>query len=289
MKIKRNDEKNINKISKVAIKDFQKKQILANILYHKIFLGMCTFVNIGLLIFIIMYKNQLQKIESLTKKYTREYQKNEATLEERRSTVDHKLVNIISISKKSNDICFAYSFENKTEYEMVYNFIVNFYINNPSNSIDIGKFKLQMIYQSNSDGPDFDTFAHILNFQKKTLFIIDTVGDKKFGIYLDEMIFFENKEYFSKENKMFLFSFQSKQMYNYIGKGPGLKINKKNILEIGNEEIIIYNYFYNNGGYINFPLKSFEGLNENKNFFTEENGEFDIKKIEVFTFSRHKY
>ena len=289
MKIKRNDEKNINKNSKAAIKDFQKKQILTNILYHKIFLGMCALVNIGLLIFIIMYKNQLQKIELLTKKYTREYQKNEATLEERRSTVDHKLVNIIAISKKSNDICFAYSFENKTEYEMVYNFIIQFYVNNPLDSIDIGKFKLELIYQSTSDGPDFDTFVHILNFHRKTLFIIDTVENKKFGIYLDEMIFFENIEFISKENQMFIFSFQTKKMYKYIGKGPGLKINKKNILEIGNEEIVIYNNFYNNGGYINFPLKGFEGLNENENIFTEGKGEFDLKKIEVFTFARHKF
>ena len=284
MKIKRNDEKNINKNSKVAIKDFHKKQILTNILYHKIFLGMCAFVNFGLFIFIVMYKNQLQKIELLTKKYTREYQKNEATLEERRSTVDHKLVNIIAISKKSNDICFAYSFENKTEYEMVHNFIIQFYVNNPLESIDIGKFKLQLIYQSTSDGPDFDTFKNILNFQKKTLFIIDTVENKKFGIYLDEMIFFENIEFISKENKMFIFSFQTKKMYKYIGKGPGLKINKKIILEIGNEEIIIYNNFYNNGGYINFPLKGFKGLNEN--IFTEGKGEFDLKKIEVFSFAR---
>jgi hypothetical protein len=286
MKIKRNDEKNINKNSKVAIQDFQKKQILTNILYHKIFLGMCVFVNVGLLIFILMYKNQLQKIELLTKKYTREYQKNEETLGERRLTLDHKLVNIMSISKKSNDICFAYSFENKTEYEMVYNFIIQFYINNPSNSIDIGKFKLQLIYQSTTDEPNFDVFSHLLNFHKKTLFIIDTVEDKKFGIYLDEMIFFENIEFVSKENKMFLFSFQTKQMYKYIGKGPGLKINKENILEIGNEEIIIYNNFYNNGGYINFPLKGFKGLNEN--IFTEGNGKFDLKKIEVFTFARYK-
>ena len=289
MKIKKNDEKNINKNSKSAIQDFQKKQILTNILYHKIFLGICAFVNVGLLIFIIMYKNQLQKIELLTKKYTREYQKNEETLEERRSSIDHKLVSIISISKKSNDICFAYSFENKTEYEMVINFIIDFYINNPLNSINISKFKLQLIYQSTADGPDFDTFSHILNFQKKTLFIIDTLEDKKFGIYLDEMIIFENKEFVSKENKMFIFSFQSKQMYQYIGKGPGLKINKKNILEIGNEEIIIYNNFYNNGGYINFPLKGFKGLNENENIFTEGNGKFDLKKIEVFTFVRYKY
>ena len=146
-----------------------------------------------------------------------------------------------------------------------------------------------MIYQSTTDEPNFDVFSRLLNFHKKTLFIIDTVEDKKFGIYLDEMIFFENIEFVSKENKMFLFSFQNKQMYKYIGKGPGLKINKENILEIGNEEIVIYNNLYNNKEYINFPVKGFKGLNENENIFTEGNGEFDIKKIEVFTFARHKY
>ena len=124
MKVKRNKEENLNENSKEALKDFKMKQILMNILYHKIFLGLCILVNIGLFIFYIIYRDQLQEIELLRNKYTRDYIKSDAFLNEQRSTIDHKLVNLISISRRKN-ILFAYSFVNKDEYEMVKNLLLN--------------------------------------------------------------------------------------------------------------------------------------------------------------------
>ena len=46
MKVKKRENENINISSKNAIKDFRAKQIINNILYHKIFLGMC-FIGFG--------------------------------------------------------------------------------------------------------------------------------------------------------------------------------------------------------------------------------------------------
>ena len=287
MKIKKNKEENINEVSKKNIKDFSKKKILMNILYYKIFLGMCIFVNIGLFIFIIIYNNQLKEIESITNIYTREYRKNDNLLNNHQSSIDHKLVNLISNNRKK-DFQLAYSFLNKIEFEMVINFISEYYRKNPPQYYEniYEKYKLQLIYQAPSlFDMDFHDFIYILNYLRNSLFIIHTINNKRFGIYVDEPILFNTrKEFISYENRMFIFSFQSKSMHKYIGKGPSLKISPNKFIEIGDEEILIYDNSCKNGGYINYPLKSFEDLNENDNIFTENNGKFDIKIIEIFSF-----
>ena len=258
-----------------------------NILYYKIFFGLCIFVNIGLFIFIIIYNNQLKEIESITNNYTREFRKNDDFLNTHYSSIDHKLVNIISNNRKK-ELQFAFSFLNKIEFEMVINFVTEYYKNNPLQYHEniYEKYKLQLIYQASSsfDIP-YKDFINILNYHRNSLFIIHTIDDKRFGIYVDEPIIFnKNKEFISYENRMFIFSFQSKSMHKYIGNGPSMKISQNKLIEIGDEEIIIYDNFYNNGGYINYPLKSFEDLNENDNIFTQNNGKFDIKNIEIFSF-----
>ena len=287
MKIKRNKVENINENSKNALRDFNKKQILMNILYHKIFLGMCVLVNIGLFIFSIIYKKQLNEIAYITKKNTREYRKNNYDLVEQRNSIEHKFVNLIAINRRSN-LLFAYSFKNKIEFEMVKSFIMQYYRHNPLQYDEniFEKYKLHLIYQSStSEIINYNDFTDILNYHRNSLFIINTFNDNRFGIYVDEPIIFNaDKEFISSENRMFIFSFRAKSMHKYIGNGPALKISKDNILELGEEEIIIFNNFYSNGGYINYPLLSFEGLNKFDNIFTEKNGRFDINHIEIFAF-----
>lgn len=286
MKIKKNKRNNINEISKNSIKDFSNKQILANILYHQYFLGICIFVNIGLFIFIILYQKQLKEIEFITKRNSREYLKNNYNLNEQRNSIDHKLVNLLAVTRKRN-IQFANSFGKKIEFDMVKNMITEYYRENPlhydENIFD--KYKLHLIYQSTSYNSNYKDLKDILNYHRNSLFIIHTVRGKKFGIYVDEPIIFNSdKEFISNENKLFIFSFESKSAHKYIGIGPALKINKKKFIEIGDEEIIIFDNFYNNGGFIDYPMKSFENLNEYDNIFTSENGKFDIKYIEIFAF-----
>ena len=286
MKLKINKEENINENSKEALKDFKMKQILMNILYHKIFLGMCILFNIGLFIFYIIYRNQLQEIELLTNQYTRDYTKGDAFINEQRSTINHKLVNLISISRRKN-ILFAYSFANKDEYEMVKNFIIEYYRKNPLqyNENIFERHQLKLIYQSTSDNVNFFNFVDILNYHRNSLFIIHTVENKKFGIYVDEPIIFDDKkEFISRENRLFVFSFQSKTMHKYIGNGNSLKMNKNKLIEVGDNNIYIFENFYNNGGYINYPIKDFEDLNEKEDIFTGSIGKFEIKNIEIFAF-----
>ena len=285
MKIKKYKKENINEDSKNTFIDYSKKQISINIFYHKIFLGLCIFANIGLFFFILMYNKQLKKIESSTKIYSREFIKNDNLLINKRTTIDHKLVNLISINRKKS-LLFAYSFINKKEFEMVQNFITDYYKNNPLQYDEniFEKYKLQLIYQTSSSNKVTD-FYDIFHYHRNCLLIIHTIDNSRLGIYIDEpMIFNENKEFFSNENRLFIFSFQSKSMHKYIGNEHSLKVYQNGRLEIGNKEIIINENFFNNGGLINYPLKSFENLNEYDNFFCQQNGKFDIKNIEIFAF-----
>ena len=286
MKIKKNKRSKINEASKKAIKDFSKKQTLMNILYHKIFLGMCVFVNIGLIIFVVLYQNLLKEIKYLINKNTRNYRNNNLDITEQHNSIEHKLVNLIAFNRKRN-LQFAHSFENINEFDMVKNMIIEYYRNNPlqydENIFD--KYKLHLIYQSVSFNYDFNEIKDILNYHRNSLFIINCIGGKKFGIYVDEPIIFNNqKEFVSNENRLFIFSFEAKSSHKYIGKGPAIKINAYKFIEIDDGEIIINENFYINGGYIDYPLKSFENLNENDNIFSFKNGKFDIKYIEIFAF-----
>ena len=286
MKVKKRENKNINISSKNAIKDFRAKQIINNILYHKIFLGMCFIVNLGLFFFIILYDNQIKEIEILTNQYNNDYRKNDYFLIDQRASIDHKIVNLISINRRRN-LFFSYTISNKIEFEMVKNFIIEYYKFHPieyyANLFE--KFKLYLIYQTNLQITNFLEIKDILNYHRISLFIVETAGNCKFGIFIDELIFFNDKtDFVSTENRLFIFSFQSKSMHKYIGKGPAFKINENKILELGDEEIVIYENYIKNGGYINYPMKSFENLNENDNIFTRNNGKFEIKNMEIFAF-----
>ena len=282
MNISKNKNEKINLNSKNEIKKFKAKQTISNIFYHKIFLGICIIVNICLFLFILVYNNQIQKIEALFNLYSKEYMKNDNLLMDQRSSIDHKLVNLISINKR-NVFLFAYSISNKNEYEMIINFIKEFFSSKHNGLL---QFNLNLIYQSSTFDPSYLEKVDILNEQKISLFIIQTLDDKKFGILVDEPILFnEENEFISTKNRIFIFSFQTKSMHKYIGEGPALKINKNEFIQLGDEEIVIYGFFYNKGGYINYPLKSFDNLNGKHNIFTSKNGKFDIKNIEIFSVS----
>ena len=54
------------------------------------------------------------------------------------------------------------------------------------------------------------------------------------------------------------------------------------MLIVGNDEIVVYTGYLTKGGFINFPLNSFD--NNNKNVLTGQNGKFFIRNIEVFSF-----
>jgi len=74
-------------------------------------------------------------------------------------------------------------------------------------------------------------------------------------------------------------------MYEYIGNNKtSFSIKKDKLIVLGDDELVINNDYYTDGGYINFPLKSFHLNNVNKNIFTGENEKFCVRYLEVFFF-----
>lgn len=286
MNSKKHKEININEESKIALDDYNTKKISMNIFYYKIFLGLCIISNIGLFVFILIYQNKIKEIDSLTKSYSSKSKNEEEKYNKQQSKIDNKLTNLIAISERRN-IFFSYSFLNKSEYDLAKNFILEYH-HNVSNinfeQIDL-IYKIKMIYQSASDYFSYVDLVKLLNYRKNALIIVNSLEDEKFGIFLDEKILFDKEsKLISQGKKCFLFSFNSKKKVNFIGEKNGIKINDttESIFIIGNEEIVIYNYFYNFGGRINYPLNSFEKLEEGKNDFINIKGMFDIKNLEIF-------
>jgi hypothetical protein len=286
MNSKKHKEININEESKIALDDYNTKKISMNIFYYKIFLGLCIISNIGLFVFILIYQNKIKEIDSLTKSYSSKSKNEEEKYDKQQSKIDNKLTNLIAISERRN-IFFSYSFLNKSEYDLAKNFILEYH-HNVSNinfeQIDL-IYKIKMIYQSASDYFSYVDLVKLLNYRKNALIIVNSLEDEKFGIFLDEKIMFDKEsKLISQGKKCFLFSFNSKKKVNFIGEKNGIKINDttESIFIIGNEEIVIYNYFYNFGGRINYPLNSFEKLEEGKNDFINIKGMFDIKNLEIF-------
>ena len=286
MNSKNHKEININEESKIALDDYNTKKISMNIFYYKIFLGLCIISNIGLFVFILIYQNKIKEIDSLTKSYSSKSKNEEKKYNKQQSKIDNKLTNLIAISERRN-IFFSYSFLNKSEYDLAKNFILEYH-HNVSNinfeQIDL-IYKIKMIYQSASDYFSYVDLVKLLNYRKNALIIVNSLEDEKFGIFLDEKIMFDKEsKLISQGKKCFLFSFNSKKKVNFIGEKNGIKINDttESIFIIGNEEIVIYNYFYNFGGRINYPLNSFEKLEEGKNDFINIKGMFDIKNLEIF-------
>ena len=278
-------EYNIDNNSKIAISDYNTKKILMNIFYHKIFLGLCIIANIGLFIFIIIYFNKISEIEFLTKSYSSQSKEKNELFNKHQLNIDNKLTNLIAISDKRS-LFFSYSFLNESEYNLVKNFILDYHkvLLNIDSKLNLN-YQIKMIYQSVSDYFSYVDLVNLLNYRENALLIINTLEDEKFGIFLDEKILFDkNNQFISEGKNIILFSFRNKNMIKYIGDNSGIKINDKSeaIFIVGNDEIIIYNYFYNFGGTINYPLNSFEKIIVKESDFININGNFDIKNIEIF-------
>ena len=281
-------EYNIDNNSKIAISDYNTKKILMNIFYHKIFLGLCIIANIGLFIFIIIYYNKISEIEFLTKSYSSQSKDKNELFNKHQLNIDNKLTNLIAISDKRS-LFFSYSFLNESEYNLVKNFILDYHkdLLNIDSKLNLN-YQIKMIYQSVSDYFSYVDLVNLLNYRENALLIINTLEDEKFGIFLDEKILFDkNNQFISEGKNIILFSFRNKNMIKYIGDNSGIKINDKSeaIFIVGNDEIIIYNYSYNFGGTINYPLNSFEKTIVKESDFININGNFDIKNIEIFEIS----
>lgn len=289
MKIQSNKNNNINEESIHSLQDFRKKQIITNIRYHIIFLTLLIIINIGLTIFIIFYKSKINSLKSKTSSYYNQIDKGDATISNLNTVLTHKLVNM-GLLNQYGLIRFSFVFEKSDEFKTVQNVIYDYRKEVEKREVPIEYRSTFLLFEGMMD--NYDTFLDRVSYFWNLAIFIETLENKKFGIFLSDIIAPIKENQFQTESKnIIMYSFDTKKKYNYIGDGKKvLSINKDGkMLVVGDDELIIYDDFYMNGGEINFPMKSFDFSTVNSNVLTGENGKFSIKNIEAFCFSQIQF
>lgn len=287
MKIESKKNNNINEESLNSLKDFNKKQILANIKYHKIFLAILFIINIGLTIFVIFYKLKINKIKSQTNSYTNQLNIDDEKLSNLNSILNHKIVNMASLNEFGL-VRFSYIFETSDEFNTIKELIYKYQAELDKKEIKDEFKNIFLLYEGMTD--NYEKFLERISYFWNLAIFFQTSDDKKFGLFVIDIIFPDkNDEFIVNTKKIFMYSFETKKKYNYIGNGENvLRINKKDndkMIIVGDNELIIYNDYLLNGGEINFPMKSFDFSTVNTNVLTGKNGKFEIRNIEAFCFS----
>ena len=292
MKIQSNKKiNNINEESKASLKEFHQKQILSNIRYHKIFLFLLIIIDIGLICFIFFYKQKINEIKTLSNSYSSKINSQDNQISKRKSSLNYKLLNIAAINK-SKGMRFSFIFENSEEFNTIKDLIIEYKHKIDETSKEFKYIKTFFIYQSIIDSDKYKAFIDNISFYEDILILIQTDVGNKFGIYINDVIVpNKNNEFESNTENIFLYSFETKKIYEYIGTGnknkKSISFNKEKLLNLGDDELVIYNNYYSHGGLINHPLKSFYLSNDDNNIFTGRNGEFTIRNFEVLSFLQY--
>ena len=287
MKIQSKNNNNINEASLNSLKDFNKKQVSTNIRYHKIFIVLLFVINIGLAIFITFYKLKINKIKSRTNSYTTQLNTDDEKLSNLNSILNHKIVNIACLNQFGL-VKFSYIFETSEEFNTIKDIIYEYKQENENMIIKLENRNIFLLFQGLSD--NYENFLERISYYWNLAIFIETSDDKKFGVFIVDIIFPDkNDEFKANTKKIFMYSFETKKKYDYIGKGENvLRINEKDsdkMIIVGDDELIIYKEYYLKGGEINFPMKSFDFSTVNTNVLTGKNGKFNIRNIEAFCFS----
>ena len=272
--MKKNESMNDESVQ--SLRKFNLKQIQSNIRLHIIFLLIVIIVNICLIVFIIIYKNKISQINLKSSKRHKIIDESKKNIAIFTNTIEHKIVNIFAISMNTyGNLHFSMLFDKSEEVKMAKKFVHDFtQINEP---------KMILLYQGINDSDDTDVILSLINYFPNILMIIGARNGNKFGFFFQETISLNSKKSFDSYSKnCFIFSFITKKIYNCIGKGKNIEINKNNLFNIGDGDIVINYNFRTNGGIINFPFKSFEIPKNDENAFIGMNGEFQILDIELY-------
>ena len=287
MKIKSNKSfNNINDESLNSLKDFRQKQISTNIKYHITFIILLIIINIGLIVFIIFYKNKIKSIKSKNNTYHSQLDSQDQSLANANNILTHKLVNIAALNQYGL-VRFSFFFETSEEFKNIQNIIYDFRQKVEEREIPEEYRNIFLLYAGMFD--TYESFIERVSYYWNLAIFIETENNKKFGIFIDELITPDkDKGLEIDSDKIFLYSFETKKKYDYIGNGKKVfRLNKEGkMIIVGDNELIIYDEFFANGGEINFPMKSFDFSTVNNNVLTGQNGKFLIKTIEVFCFSQ---
>ena len=277
MKIKSNN--NINEESKSSLKKFRQEQILNNIKYHKIFLVLIILINIGLFIFILIYKAKISEIKNLSNSHSSSINSKDSELSIRKSSIDHKIVNIASLNKGSI-FRFSIIFEKSEEFNLIKNLAYD-YMGKTAMAFN----KTYFLYQSVIDSDNYNSFMDRVSYFGNLFIFIQTEDGYKFGIFIHELVDPNNDyEYKVNTKEIFLYSFETNKKYNLKeDKKQLLSFTKDKMICLGDEELVIYTGYWTKGGIIKYPLKSFE-LPNNNNVLTGKNGVFYIRYLEIYSF-----
>ena len=117
---------NISDESIKAMKEFRQKQINTNIKLHEIFLILILLINIGLTVFIIIYKRKISEIKSRSSNDSDSINSDRDVINKRNTEIEHKIVNVMAYSYNAL-FHFSFIFETKSEVDMVKKSLFDFY------------------------------------------------------------------------------------------------------------------------------------------------------------------
>ena len=272
---------NLDENSTRILNEFHKNQVQSNICLHKFCLIIIIFLNIFLVIFSIIYKTQISKIKHTIFLKNSEVDNLQLNNETTEIGCDKKLVN--KFSNGENGLWYFSDFFNDLEeIRFLKSNLVNLLSNSTKNSISI---KMNLLYKGNYDGDNFNmVFEEWINhgFYENFLFLIRDKKGNRFGVITQNGLTLEDS-FSYKEKKCFLYFIEERKMYDYIDKKDCI-FPRDNKVIIGNNDIIINDGYYENGGNFSFPFTAFNVSDKNQKYFNEKNNEFQIDDIEFFNY-----
>ena len=280
---------NINEDSYRTLKIYRQNQIKANIRLHLIFILLLFIIDIGLIIFIIIYKIKLSSLKYKTSQDSNMINSNKDFIDKNQNMITNKYLNIVAQSPQET-IRFSLSLDNSQEVSKIKNNIIKFYKENKNINLDINKFSMKFIYQAVMEGDTYTDIKNKINMYSNIFILFEAEEENKFGFFLEEQILLDNKHGFEYNgNNCFIMSFQHEGIFKCIGDKNKLRIkDEDNLLLIGEDDIIIKNkflFFEEKRSMVNFPFKAFDVSTINKNIFTNNNENiFNTLAMEIFSF-----
>ena len=285
MKVQKNKNNNISEESKQSLRDFRQQQINSNIKLHKIFLIFTIIINIGLIFFIYFYKSKINNIKKVSNLYSNKIYSQDSQIFSKKNTLYKKMVNIASLGELGA-FRFSLIFDKSEEFQNIKKIIYDYKKEKGEKVPNFEEIYTYFIYQGSTDSDEYSIFMNKLFYFEGITIMIETSEGKKFGIYHRGIINPDKKKkkVDSDCKDVFLFTLDSNKIYKFKGKSNSIHFNKKYLLSLGDDELVIYNEYFTNGGYIDFPLKSFDFSTVNSNILTGQNGKFGVKNVEVYIF-----
>ena len=280
---------NINEDSYRTLKIYGQNQIKANIRLHLIFILLLFIIDVGLILFIIIYKIKLSSLKYKTSQDSNMINSNKDFIDKNQNMITNKYLNIVAQSPQET-IRFSLSLDNSQEVNKIKNNIIKFYKENKNINLDINKFSMKFIYQAVMEGDTYTDIKNKINMYSNIFILFEAEEENKFGFFLEEQILLDNKHGFEYNgNNCFIMSFQHEGIFKCIGDKNKLRIkDEDNLLLIGEDDIIIKNkflFFEEKRSMVNFPFKAFDVSTINQNIFTNNNENiFNTLAMEIFSF-----